>query len=244
MPQANIFTLLSALISAVMGGVLVAVLNYWFTRKKTSAEIKLIEAQVEKIRHELRLNVDNISAAVTYKIGGSGERIIYDSTGRDLGFDFKGSKAQLWAQVDGVDRPVSDYGLGQISFENGVMNIQRSNTEGRYEVWLQSYSIDGQTLPSIPRNDLVSGHRDIRISFEAKAVGASHTLRILLKNEKANRWLGNDSRTVSGNFWTRIQVYFQIPPTDECRLRIDDLDVTDTPSSVQLRNIVVAERTS
>ena len=170
--------------------------------------------------------------------------MIYDSTGRDIGFDFHGSKAQLWEHIDGADRPISDYGLGHLSFDNGVLNIQRSNTEGRYEIWLQSYVFDNQTLPSISRNDLISGQRGIRISFEAKAVGASHTLRVLLKNEKANRWLANDSRTISSNSWAPVKMYFQIPPNEECRLRIDDLDVSSAPSSVQIRNFVLAERTS
>jgi hypothetical protein len=243
MPQANTFTLLSALISGVVSGVLVALLNYWLTRKKTLAEIKFIEMQAEKIQRELSLSVDNISAAVAYKSAGSTERIIYDSIGRDIGFDFKGSKAQLWQRIDGVDRAISDYGLGKLSPENGVLNIQRSNTEGRYEIWLQSYFFDSKELPSIPRNDLISGQRGIRINFEAKAIGASHTLRVVLKNEKENRWLADDSRIISGNSWAPIRIYFQIPP-EECRLRIDDLDVTDAPSSVQIRNFVVAERKS
>jgi LytS/YehU family sensor histidine kinase len=76
MPQANTFTLLSALISGVVSGVLVALLNYWLTRKKTLAEIKFIEMQAEKIQRELSLSVDNISAAVAYKSAGSTERII------------------------------------------------------------------------------------------------------------------------------------------------------------------------
>ena len=143
MPQANTFTLLSALISGVVSGVLVALLNYWLTRKKTLAEIKFIEMQAEKIQRELSLSVDNISAAVAYKSAGSTERIIYDSIGRDIGFDFKGSKAQLWQRIDGVDRAISDYGLGKLSPENGVLNIQRSNTEGRYEIWLHTNPLSG-----------------------------------------------------------------------------------------------------
>jgi hypothetical protein len=234
--------LLAALISGVLSGVIVALLNYWLTRKKLQAETKFIEVQAEKIRRELNLTVDGISAAVTY--AASSERVIYDSTGRELGFDFKGFKAQLWERIDGVDRPVSDYGLGQLSFDNGILNVQRSNMEGRYEIWLQSYIRDGQVLPAISPNDLISEQRRIRISFEAKVIGGSHTLRVLLKNEKANKWLGEESRIISANSWTSVKIYFQIPPTEECRLRIDDLDVSSAPSSLQIRNFIVAERAS
>jgi hypothetical protein len=236
--------LLSALIAGVLSGVVVAVLTYLLTRRKTLAEIKFLEAQHEKIRRELSLNVDSISAAVTYKIAGSAERIIYDSTGRDVGFDFQGSEAQIWERIDGVDRAISGFGRGHLSLENGVLNIQRSNTEGRFEVWLQAYFFDGHQSQLMPGNDLISGQRGIRISFEAKALGASHTLRVVLKNEKSNNWLGNENRTITSNFWTPVKIYFQVPPADQCRLRIDDLDVTHAPSSVQIRNLVLAERLS
>jgi hypothetical protein len=69
-------------------------------------------------------------------------------------------------------------------------------------------------------------------------------LRVVLKNEELNKWLDNKSWTISSNSWTPIKIYFQIPPADQCRLRIDDLDVTHAPSSVQIRNVVLAERLS
>jgi len=117
--------------------------------------------------------------------------------------------------------------------------IQREDTRFAYVLT----PFNGEPLPSIPRNDLISGQRRIRISFDAKVIDASHTLRVLLKDEKEDRWLAEESRTVSSNHWSPIKIYFQIPPTNECRLRIDDLDVTKAPSSVQVRNFVLAEKT-
>ena len=234
MPQANIYTVLAALVSGVVGGIAVALLTYWLTRRKTLAEIKFIEAQAEKIQRELNV--------VNFKIAGSTERVIYDSSGRDVGFDFQGSQAQIWQRIDGVDKAISGHGLGRLALDNGVLSIERSNTEGRFEVWLKTYFFDGQAAPSITRSDLISGERAIRISFEAKAVGASHTLRVLLKNEKTDKWLAEESHIISTNAWTPIKIYFQISPAEECRLRIDDLDVTSTPSSVQIRSFAVVER--
>jgi hypothetical protein len=171
------------------------------------------------------------------------ERVIYNSSGRDLGFDFRGSAAQLWQKIDGKDQPISDYGKGVLAFENGgLLNIQRSTVDGRYEVWLQTYVFDGKETATIPRDDLMPGLRRLRISCEAKAAGAEHTLRFILKNEKTNKWVANDERTITSNAWTPIKIYFQIPPTEECRLRIDDLNITHAPSSVQIRNFLLAER--
>ena len=173
------------------------------------------------------------------------ERVVYSSNGRDVGFDFRGSKAQLWQKVGGVDQPISEYGTGVLTFESGgVLNIQRSNTDGRYEVTLQAYLFGKTETTAIPRDDLIPGLRRLRLSCEAKAAGAEHTLRFVLKNEKTNKWVAQDERTITSNTWTPINIYFQIPPTEECRLRIDDLNVTYAASSVQIRNLVLAERVS
>jgi hypothetical protein len=240
MPDGNTSGLWSALLSGVLSGVLVSVLGYVFTKRKTSAEIAKLEAETKKIQREL----ENIPMAVSFGLSASTERIIYDSAGRDVGFDFKGADAQLWEVIDGKDQPVSDFGRGALKFETGgVLSIQRFNTVGRYEVWLERYFLEGKELLTIRPNELMTGHRGFRLSFEAKVIGGEHTLRILLKNEKSNKWVGREQRsTVTTNSWTPIKVYFQIPPTEECRLRLDDLDVLHAPSSIQIRNLLLAEK--
>src|SRR5882672_6994170 len=182
MPDPAMMGLINTLVSGVLAGIVVAFLNYWLARNKTQAEIEKFQAETAKIRQEL--TVENISGAVSYKLRNSAERVIYDSNGRDLGFDFQGANAQHWKTIDGKDQPVSPFGKGVLTFEtSGMLNIQRSNTEGRYEIWLKRYFSDGQEMSSIRRDDVIAGQRSLRIDFEAKAAGAEHTLRVVLKNE-------------------------------------------------------------
>jgi hypothetical protein len=239
MPDPATLSLINALGSGVVGGVVVAFLTYWLTRKKTWAEIEKFQAETAKIRQDL--TVENISGAVSYKLRNSAERVIYDSDGRDIGFDFQGSNAQHWKTIDGKDQPVSPFSKGALTFETGgILSIQRSNTEGRYEVWLKRYFLDGRDMPSITRDDVIAGQRNLRIDFEAKAAGAEHTLRIVLKN--AIKWVAEEQRTITSNSWTPIKIYFQISPTEECKLRIDDMDVSNAPSSIQIRNFSIVEK--
>ena len=241
MPDPAMMGLINTLVSGVLAGIVVAFLNYWLARNKTQAEIEKFQAETAKIRQEL--TVENISGAVSYKLRNSAERVIYDSNGRDLGFDFQGANAQHWKTIDGKDQPVSPFGKGVLTFEtSGMLNIQRSNTEGRYEIWLKRYFSDGQEMSSIRRDDVIAGQRSLRIDFEAKAAGAEHTLRVVLKNE--TKWIAEEQRTITSNSWTLIKIYFQISPTEECRLRIDDMDVSNAPSSVQIRNFSIVEKAS
>jgi hypothetical protein len=126
--------------------------------------------------------------------------------------------------------------------EGGVLSIQRSNAEGRFEVWLRSYAQGGVEKSLITGNNAISGSRSLRISCEVKVIGGDHTLKFVLKNEKTNKWLANAQRRITSDTWTPVDVYLRVPPSEECRLRIDDQDVSHAPSSVQLRNIEVAEK--
>jgi hypothetical protein len=232
----------ASLLSGLLVGVVGAVLNHLFTRKKMLVETKLSELNIEKLTREL---FGNLTAAVSHELVAATERLIYSSAGHDIGHDFQGRRAQIWAVVDGKNQAVSPFGEGVLTVEGGeILNIQRSNTDGRFEVLLQHYMFDGQELASIPRNDLLLGKRSLRLSCEAKVAGAEHKLRFVFKNEKTDQWVAHTERPITANIWTPVNVYFQISPTEECIFRIDDLEVTRAPSSIQIRNIVLAEKVS
>jgi len=235
----------STLLAGVVSGVVVAVLNFVLTRRKTRAEIAKLELDAEKLRRELSQSIDAIPGAVTHALASAAERIIYATAGGAVGHDFTGQEAKLWQKVDGKDQPISDLGRGSLSFtDDGSLNISRSNTDGRYEVWLTRYTVDGKEHARIPRDDHIEGVRSLRLSGEAKAVGGEHTLRFVFKNESANTWADKREHRVTTNAWTPFSLHFRVSPSEECRLRIDDLDISKAPSSLQLRNIVLAEKTS
>jgi hypothetical protein len=232
-----------ALLAGMIGASAVEAVKYLLGRKKTSAEIGKLEAETDKLRLEtgqLRAMV----ASVDYRLAGAAERVVYDSVGRDVGFDFEGRREFVYRMLDGHGTAVGEKGRGTLNIEEGgVLNIQRTNTEGRFEVWLQRYWYDGAEKAVIPRSEVVAGQRNLRITCEAKVIGGDHTLRFLLKNEKENNWLAYELRRVTSASWTPIKVHLIVLPTEECRLRIDDEEVSLAPSSIQIRNLVVTERT-
>jgi hypothetical protein len=194
--------------------------------------------------------ISEIGTAAINSSSGSGssptsENVLYSTVGRDLGFDWTGSPAQLWQKIDGKDQAVSCFGAGTLDFSQPqVLNIQRSNHDGRYEVWLNVYMLEGTEWTKVSKDESMTGLRRFRIDCEAKAVGAEHTLRFVLRSDATTKWVANDERTVTSNTWTLIKIYFQIPPSEEFRLRIDDMNVTRSPSSVQIRNLQLIERIS
>jgi hypothetical protein len=242
--------IVAALISGVLSGIIVAILNYFLTKKKTEAEVRKFEAETEKVRLEIQQigleftkSAENVAATVNYQLAKTAEQIIYSSKQRQPGHDFSGAGNQIWTRVGDKHEPVTPKGEGTLSFEEGgIINLQRTNTKGRFEIWLQSYTYGGREDRLIIPNNTISGLRSLRVSCEAKVLGAEHTLKFVLKNEKTNKWLASEERRITLDTWTLIEIYFRVSPSEECRLRIDDQDVSQAPSSIQLRNIEMAER--
>jgi hypothetical protein len=238
MTTAGWVTILSAFISAVIGGLGVALLNYRLNREKLKAETGKILAETEKIRTE----ISGLSATVAYSLPNTTERIVFDGRGRIDGFDVMGREGNYW-HADG--KPASPIGRGAVAFEEGgILNIQRTNTDGRFELWLQRYTFNGRDYPRIPKSDIIAGRRKLRVSCEAKTIGGEHTLRFVIRNPETGQRLSQDVKIISRNAWIPIQAFLQSDPTVETELRIDDENVTSAPSSLQIRNLILVERQS
>jgi hypothetical protein len=226
-------------LAALVGGLIVAVFNYFVNRKRSKAEIKKIEAETDKLRSELSANIED---AVNYKVAHMQERVIYNGLQGSSGYDFEGHESHIY--VDNKPTGIKAKGDHLVDRNDGIINIQRNNAEGRYELWLRQYLYDDRERESIPKDEFIAGQRKVRVSCEAKVIGGEHTLRFVLKGSESGKWLANKKARITQNEWTPIDMYFQIPATEDCKLRIDDQDVSRAPSSIQIRNLVLAEKIS
>lgn len=257
-PEIVIF-LVPVLLSGLVSGVVVAVLNYVLTRSKTQAETRKILAETDKflletqkIRKELTSSTESITAATSeisvvaatasYQLSGGTERVVYETKNRDIGYDFKGVEQKIFKRIDGKDVAVSPRGLGTLSFDKGVLNVQRTNTEGRYDIWLRTYCFDNEEKQVIPQDDLIDRQRKMRISCEVKTIGGEHSLKFVFRGEKSGAWLAQEEVRVSEEQWTFITNYFLVSAKEDCVLRIQDQSVSHAPSSIQIRNLTLAEK--
>jgi hypothetical protein len=239
MADASWPSIITALISAVVGGVSVAFINYFLNRKKTTAEVNKLVAETEKIRTEM----NSLTQAVN-NLADTNEKIVFDGRSAIDGFSIKGQGGQFWTGMGSEAKPISPRGEGTLSFEGNVLNIQRANKEGRFEVSLKQYSYNERVYSSIPVNEFISGKRKLRVSCEAKSIGGEHTLRFVVRDIYSGRRLADDAKVINKSEWTLVQAFLQADPTEESELRIDDEQVSTAPSSIQIRNLMVAEKQS
>jgi len=237
-----------SLLAGVVSGIGVALLNHVLGRRKTAAEIRNLEAQAEKIQAEtgkILAEVQKLSDTVSYTLAAE-EAILVDGRSRAIdGFDTHTYEATLWQGSGSQAVPVGLKAKGRLIFdEGGVLNIQRENTDGRFELLFQRYLYKGKEHPLIPKDDLLQGKRKLRVSFEAKCVGGAHTLRFIIRDPASGRWLAQYSVRVDQTTWTPCQAFLVADADVPTQLRIDDEDLSAAPSSVQIRNLVIGQRLS
>ena len=170
--------------------------------------------------------------------------VIYDSSSRDIMFDFQGIEGHIWRGKGAEAKPVTPKGKGRLTFEpGGILTVERTNAEGRFEIRLLEYDYQGTRGKSVPRNSAIRGDRKLWLHCEARVFGATHCLMFVAKNQETETWLANEQRKLESDKWTPIDVYFRVDPNLEFFLRIDDVEVSLAPSRVQIRDIRLSEIT-
>jgi hypothetical protein len=227
--------MITAAIAGAIGSVGAILLNNFFNREKLRAEVGKILAETDKLRAE----ISGLSATVAYGLPNTTEIIVFDGRKKVDGFDIKGIEGSLWRNK----KPSTPKGHGSLAFEEGgILNVQRSDTNGRFELWLRRYTYAGRDHERIPISSSIAGKRKLRISCEAKTIGAAHTLRFMIREPVNATRFSEDVKQISQNEWVAIEVFLQGDPTVETEVRIDDEGVTAAPSSLQIRNLLIVER--
>lgn len=238
------------IITALLGGLSVAVFTYFITKKKTMAEVKKTNAEVKKLEaeaEEIRLritSVSNFTGTLGFAASNTKEQVIYDSTKESIGYGFPNGQGEyIWKRIDGKDVSVSGKGEGSLKIEDEgkILTIKRDNTDGRFETWLTQYNYGGIATKYIPREPNIT-RRVFRLRFDARAVDAKFKLRFIFKNEETDTWPAVADLEITEENWSQFELYFPLAPTEKCRLRIDNVEVSKVPSYFQLRNIILVEK--
>lgn len=229
--------LVVSLITSIIGGLLVAVVNHLFTARRTTAEADKLRAEAQKVQAEteeirartgkLTTAFEKLGASVDYVAPKANELVVYDGTRGMEGYD-----------VDVVRKSKGS----RHEFVDGVLAIRRASRSGIYQLQLTKYAYRGQEFGFIPRNELLGGKRRLRVSWDAKVTQGSRTLIFAITAYPEERLLdGGREVKVDQTFWMRTDLYFRVPPHEDCILQIVDL-FGSRPGSLQLRNLVLAER--
>jgi hypothetical protein len=217
--------IVTALITSIIGGSLVAIVNHILTRKKTEAEIEKLKAETKKILAEAeKISSDAkhvVSQTSYYDSTEINEVIIYDGRQNFQGYNFD----TRWS--------------GDYNIQQGVIII--SGTGASFD--LRSYSYNDREYRHIPRNELIPGYRKLRASCELKVINASYEFRLYLREDPDLTEESIDDRVVNvtETQWKKEEFYFRAPPDKNYILAIL-ADRISGDGSLQVRNLVLTER--
>lgn len=224
------------LISSIIGGGIVAFVNYWFSRRKIDAETEKLRAEADKFRAETaKLISESTDQANYFKTSDMSEIFVYDGRKGITDFDFNSGGEIINETTDKI------IAKGSVSIQKGAIILDRKNKEGRYLINFHRYFYDGKEHDAIPKNPLLPGERKLKIKCEAKVTSGSHTLWFIIKDNKSGDYLAQSSKIIDQNKWTPIALGFTIKSTEACWLRIDDRDITKIESSLHIKNLVISE---
>jgi hypothetical protein len=228
-------------LAAALAAMIIAAFNYLTSRPKLKLETEKLRKEIANLSENTQTNSENISEMQNILQGPvySNEAIVYSNASGNLGFDFVGNESYRY---DG-DKRIPGKAAGKINYlDKGIINIERSNSEGRYELYLRSYTLGARKSETIPKDVVEDAPRRLRVSCEARTLNGEHTLRFVIRDRESQKWIGKSAvHRISSPQWRRIEGYFTVPALAEAELRIDDEDISVFPSTVQIRNLIMTQ---
>jgi hypothetical protein len=208
--------IITSLISSVIGGLLVAIINQLFTKKKNEAETEKLKAEAEKIKAEaekVRVEIKKLNSTV--------EQANYYAIAKDEAVRFDGTKG-FYEQ---------DYsGAGEL--KDGVIV-----TEGGYFA-LRNYIYNEKKLEYIPKNPLLP-MRKFHVSFDAKVSQGKYSIAFGFREHATDERIAVKEVIVDEVEWNSFDLYFKVPSNKDYIIRFSFEPKIE--GSAQLRNLLIAE---
>jgi hypothetical protein len=201
------------------------------------------------LKHGLSLSkagsLENVAFRLLETLNRSKYRtVLFDPRDGGVANNLRG-RAGAFYQGKGTEaRQISPVGKGMLKIDpTGVLTITRTTNEGRFEIFPTGAGFkEAGNKRIFPRKDSGTGDRTIWIHCEARSAFGKQGLRFVLKNDPKETWLSSEKRIVESPDWTPIDVHLRIDPSLEFYVRIDHEEVSQVPSELHVRGIIIREK--
>jgi len=154
--------------------------------------------------------------------------------------DFQSRYFVGYAGHDTYDRnnnPLDMRGEGtlEILAADKAIRINRTNTEGRYEIACRPLGRRESSFRKL-------ADRKFHLKFKARAEGGKHELRVVVKNVDTNEWCYDEVATVQEGKEQEFEFHLaDVPASGNLLLRLDDRRIERAPSSVTISALRLTE---
>ena len=175
---------------------------------------------------------------ILVKIVGQRTKTIYEQSKKEGYADFKDYGSRTYTKSG----PIGASGVEKHRvLKDGVIEISRDNTEGRWILQFLSFrSDDNQTLPYIPARREVGSQRSFNVSLEARAIRRPHTLRVAFRSYPNEEFIQDAYMAVEPDKWQKFE-RLMVPPADKDMYFFLESPNQAEVSSVHVRKLVLRE---
>jgi hypothetical protein len=166
--------------------------------------------------------------------------LLFDLNKSDA-FSFQLGQAKNWKE----NKEVGETGLGKLKIENGLININRDNKDGRVILTILQYHNydDPKVISYIRGNVHLDSNRLIRVNFKAKVIGGYHDVRVYCRKYNDTQWVhrANDTHRINNTRWEEFTSNLIIPSHQDFTIHFEDFNIENAPSSIQIKELTVGE---
>jgi hypothetical protein len=227
--------IITSLISSVIGGVLVAIINFLLTRRKTHAEIENIQSEAIKFQAEsekIRLETRKLSAEIS-ALSSSVDEVNYKFTPVLREQIIYGDESSI---VSGYDFSIR--GRGNLKAQKNTLAVE---FQENCEVLLQKYNLNNGSFEIIPADD-IPRIRKIRFSCDIKSLSGEQKIVFFVRGTSDEK--PSDRKefilNTDGDNWEKIDSYFRFFSTTSYQF---GFFCSATGNNIlNIQNIILAEK--
>ena len=154
-------------------------------------------------------------------------------------FNIETQQAKIWLD----NKEVGEQAVGKLDIKNGVLNLKRTNTDGRFIIRILEYHNNHIAGKFIKSNINLEGDRRILVSFKAKIIGGPHAIRVICTKKDSHLWVhgANFKFLIESKDYQDFNQILKVPASEDFNIRMEDIEVEHAQSSVQIRDFTVKE---
>lgn len=154
-------------------------------------------------------------------------------------FNIETQQAKIWLD----NKEVGEQALGKLDLKDGVLNLKRTNTGGRFIIRILEYHNNHIAGKFIKSNINLESDRRILVSFKAKIIGGSHAIRVICTKKDSHLWVhgANFKFLIESKDYQDFNQILKVPASEDFNIRMEDIEVENAQSSVQIRDFTVKE---
>lgn len=174
---------------------------------------------------------------------------VFSEVGNKVSFNSDNSLYKYYGQKNwdaATDSLTGIQAEGQFTIVDGIINLQRSNIQGRYIIELRKYypghkTVDNKSPVFVKSNITGANPRSLGVAFECRSLKGMHRFSIIVKPQDKHDHLTNSDWITDSLVWVEHKLTMQVPANENFYFEIQVWNESNQPGIIQFKNILIED---